>query len=78
MRYRRHDRARDLIVRRHTSLAREETDDVKEEPAEMYVFSEGPRDLIDPFCTRPGVREPADDFDSEEIPLRLDTGLAES
>ena len=43
----------------------------------MYVLSDMPRDLIDPL-TRPGVREPADDFDSEEMPLRLDTGLAES
>lgn len=43
----------------------------------MYVFSVIPRDLSDPACL-PGVREPAEDFDSDDKPLRLDTGLAES
>lgn len=41
------------------------------------MFSVMPRDLREPLL-RPGVREPADDLESDDKPLRLDTGLAES
>lgn len=52
-------------------------DDWAREPTEMYVPSLMPRDLVE-LATRPGVREPAEDLECEDRPLRLERGLADS